>query len=86
MDRTATHGVQLFVERKGKLAHGRFLECTDAGEACRVAAETVHLGQAVGAAAFTRTVTDSEYDDGEEPVALATFGRVPPGVADRLPF
>ena len=42
------------------------------------------MGYAVGA--FTRTVVDPDYDDGSAPITLATFGRVPEGVADQLPF
>ena len=44
------------------------------------------LAGAIGAAAFTRTVVDPDYDDGSEPVTLAIFGKVPPGLADQLPF
>lgn len=47
--------------------------------------EKTHSG-AIGAAAFTRTVVDPDYDDGSEPVTLAIFGKVPPGLADQLPF
>ena len=80
------HGVQLFVLANGKLAQGRYIECKGEAEACRVAEDKVRNGRAAGAAAFTRTVVDPDYDDGAEPITLATFGRVPPGVADQLPF
>lgn len=80
------HGVQLFVLLKGRLAQGRYVECNGAAEACKVAEERVRIGRAIGAAAFTRTVVDPDYDDGGEPITLAIFGTVPPGVADQLPF
>ncbi len=31
-------------------------------------------------------VVDPDYDDGGEPITLAIFGKVPPGLADQLPF
>ncbi len=80
------HGVQFFIVTNGQLAQGRFIECKTPEEACKLAADRVRLGYAVGAAAFVRRVRDTDYDDGSEPITLATFGRVPPGVADQLPF
>ena len=80
------HGVQLFILLKGKLALGRYIECKCVAEACRIAEEKVRIGRAIGAAAFTRTVVDPDYDDGGEPITLAIFGKVPPGLADQLPF
>jgi len=80
------HGVQLFVAEKSRLAQGRCLEARSAAEACRIAEEKVRCGRAIGAAAFTRTVVDPDYDDGGEPITLAIFGKVPAGVADQLPF
>lgn len=80
------YGVQLFVLLKGKLAQGRYIECDDASDACKTAEEKVRSGRAIGAAAFTRTVVDPEYDDGSDPITLAIFGKVPPGLADQLPF
>lgn len=80
------YGVQLFILLKGKLAQGRYIECKGGSEACRVAEEKVRLGGAIGAAAFTRTVVDPDYDDCGEPITLAIFGKVPPGLADQLPF
>ncbi|MCJ2098459.1 hypothetical protein [Methylobacterium sp. E-046] len=80
------HGVQLFVAEKSRVAQGRCLEAGSAAEACRIAEEKVRVGRAIGAAAFTRTVVDPDYDDGGEPVTLAIFGKVPPGLADQLPF
>ncbi|MCJ2069584.1 hypothetical protein MKK75_12420 [Methylobacterium sp. J-030] len=78
--------MQLFVLSKGKLAPGSLLNCKAPEEACRVAEERVSRGRAIGAAAFTRTVVDPDYDDGGEPITLAIFGTVPPGLADQLPF
>lgn len=80
------HSVQLFILVKGKLALGSSISCNAPEEACRVAEERVSRGRAIGAAAFTRTVVDPDYDDGSEPVTLAVFGKVPPGLADQLPF
>jgi hypothetical protein len=78
--------VQLFVLVKGKLALGGRIDCRAPEEACRVAENRVSRGRAIGAAAFARTVVDPDYDDGSEAVTLAIFGRVPPGLADQLPF
>jgi len=80
------HSVQLFILVKGRLAPGNLLDCKAPEEACRVAQERVSRGRAIGAAAFTRTVVDPDYDDGEEPITLAIFGEVPPRLADQLPF
>ncbi|MCJ2051684.1 hypothetical protein [Methylobacterium sp. J-070] len=80
------HSVQLFVLVKGRLAQGGLMDCKGAAEACRVAEDKVRLGRAIGAAAFTRTVVDPDFDDGGEPITLAIFGTVPPGLADQLPF
>lgn len=80
------HSVQLFVLVKGKLALGNTVSCRNPEEACRTAEQKVENGRAVGAAAFTRTVVDPEYDDGSEPVMLAVFGKVPVGLADQMPF
>ncbi|XYD09874.1 hypothetical protein R1A27_04815 [Methylobacterium sp. NMS12] len=80
------HSAQLFVLVKGKLAQGNCVTCKTPSEACKMAEEKVRLGRAIGAAAFTRTVVDPDYDDGSEPVTLAIFGKVPPGLADQLPF
>ncbi|MEE7491127.1 hypothetical protein [Methylobacterium oryzae] len=80
------HNVQLFVLVKGKLVAGNLVSCRDPEDACRTAEHKVQSGRAIGAAAFTRTIVDPEYDDGSEPTTLATFGRLPPGLADNLPF
>ncbi|MEG9524269.1 MAG: hypothetical protein MIL41_00550 [Hyphomicrobiales bacterium] len=80
------HCVQLFILVKGRLVAGNLVNCRDPEDACRIAEQKVQSGRAVGAAAFTRTVVDPEYDDGSEPITLATFGRLPPGLAESLPF
>lgn len=80
------HSVQLFVLVKGKLVAGNLVSCRDPDDARRIAEQKVQSGRAVGAAAFTRTVVDPEYDDGSEPTTLAVFGRLPPGLAESLPF
>ena len=87
MAETDRYGVQFFIAWKGGgLAAGRSIICDSADEARRLAERRVAQGYAAGAAAFVRTVIDPEYDDGEEPITLATFGRVPAGVRDQIPF
>lgn len=79
------YGVQTFVrDRKGKLAQGRYIPCKDADEARRLAQARVNGAHAAGAAAFYRT-GGGEFDEGEA-YAIATYGSVPPSVADALPF
>lgn len=79
------YGVQTFIlDRLGKLILGRFWTCKDADEARRLAEGRVSGGHAAGAAAFYRTGT-GEFDEGEA-VTIATYGRVPAGVVDALPF
>lgn len=79
------YGVQTFVEdRKGALAQGRFISCKDADEARRIAEARVAGAHAAGAAAFYRSGA-GEQDDGEA-ITIATYGTVPPGVTDTLPF
>lgn len=79
------YGVQTFVtDRKGAIAQGRFFSCKDADEARRIAEARVSGAHAVGAAAFYRTGA-GDQDDGE-PITIATYGTVPPGVEDTLPF
>lgn len=82
----ATHGVQLFVLIEGKIAQGRYVECRDGAEACKVAEEKVRLGRSVGAAAFARAALDADIEHASEPITLAIFGTVPPGMVDHLPF
>lgn len=81
-----SHCVQLFVLVKGRLAQGNRVDCKSPADACRIAEERVRCGRAVGAAAFTRTIADPDYDDGSEPITLAAFGRVPSGVTEHLPY
>ncbi|MBI1690500.1 hypothetical protein [Methylorubrum sp. DB1722] len=79
------YGVQTFVrDRNGKLAQGRFTACKDADEARRYAEARVAQGYAVGSAAFLRR-GGGEFDEGEA-ITLETYGAVPPGVSDQLPF
>lgn len=79
------YGVQAFIpDRLGKLIQGRFWTCKDADEARRMAEGRVNGGHAAGAAAFYRSGA-GEFDAGEV-VTIATYGRVPPGVMDALPF
>jgi len=80
------YSVQLFVLVKGRVALGNLINCKAPEEACRVAEDRVGRGRAIGAAAFTRTVVDADYDDGGEPITLAIFGKAPLGLADQLPF
>ncbi|GEP09864.1 hypothetical protein [Methylobacterium gnaphalii] len=86
-DRSDVYGVQTFLkDRKGHLCQGSTFECRDADEARRMAEQRVQRGAVVGSAAFLRRDFSKEFDDGSEPITLATYGRVPPGVADALPF
>lgn len=79
------YGVQAFIlDRLGKLILGRFWTCKNADEARKLAEGRVDGGYAAGAAAFCRTGA-GEFDEGEA-VTIATYGRVPAGVADALPF
>ena len=82
----AAHSVQSFVLIKGKIVPGNLIDCKASEEACGVAEDRVSRSRAIGAAAFTRTVVDPDYDDGGEPVTLAIFGKAPAGLADQLPF
>lgn len=79
------YGVQTFIEdRQGALAQGRFISCKDADEARRVAEGRVAGAHAKGAAAFYRTGA-GDQDEGEA-ITIATYGIVPAGVVDTLPF
>lgn len=81
------YGVQTFVKgQKGRLVQGRFIQCSDADEATRTAEQKVKGLYAAGAAAFLRRNVSDEFDDGSEPITLAVFGKVPPGVEDVMPF
>jgi hypothetical protein len=79
------YGVQAFIlDRLGKLIQGRFRTCKNADEARKLAEGRVNGGHAEGAAAFYRSGA-CEFDEGEA-VTIATYGRVPAGVVDALPF
>lgn len=79
------YGVQVFKEdERGDLRMGRFWTCKNADEARRLAERRVDAGHADGAAAFYRTGA-GEFDEGEA-VTIATYGKVPAGVIDALPF
>ena len=79
------YGVQVFKEdQRGNLHMGRFWTCKNADDARKLAEGRVNGGYAAGAAAFYRTGA-GEFDEGEA-VTIATYGRVPAGVADALPF
>lgn len=87
MDSKDIYGVQTFIrDRKGTLAQGRFIECRDADHARQTAEARVSGAAAVGAAAFLRPGYKAEFDGGDEPITLAIFGTVPPGVEDTIPF
>ncbi len=80
------YGVQTFVtDRKGRLARGLAIACRNADEARREAERRANGRSAIGATAFWRAATE-EFDEGAEPVTLAVYGKVPPGVEDGLPF
>ena len=79
------YGAQSFIEgRDGQLGLGRFHPCKTADEARRTAEDRVTTGRAKGAAAFLRR-GGGEFDEGES-ITIATYGTVPPGIADALPF
>lgn len=87
MSNNDLYGVQTFVKgRKGKLEQGRFIECSDETEAQRLAERKVRNNDVAGAAAFLRKNYNAEFDDGSEPITIAVFGKVPPGVEDVIPF
>jgi hypothetical protein len=80
-----SYGVQTFIrDRKGKIAKGLALACKSADEARREAERRAGGRTAVGAAVYCN-VGAGEQDDGE-PITIATYGTVPPGVEDTLPF
>jgi hypothetical protein len=79
------YGVQTFIkDRKGQLARGLALACRNAEEARREAERRANGRSAVGATAFWRSAV-GEFDEGEA-VTIATYGQVPAGVVDALPF
>lgn len=85
MTKRETYVVQTFTRKSsGMLALGPLIPCKDADEARSVAEARVESRRAAGAAAFYRTVA-GEFDEGEA-FAFATYGSVPRGVADALPF
>jgi hypothetical protein len=80
------YGVQTFVtDRKGRLARGLAVACKNADEARREAERRASGRSAIGATAFWRSAS-GEFDESAEPITLAVYGTVPPGVEDTLPF
>lgn len=85
MSQPDVYGAQSFIEdRNGQLGLGRFHPCKTADEARKTAEDRAALGYAKGAAAFLRR-GGGEFDEGES-ITIATYGTVPPGVSDALPF
>lgn len=81
------YGVQVYVkDRKGRIGRGRAMSCRDADAARREAERCARGRGAIGASAFWLRVYEEEFAEGDDPVTLAVFGTVPPGVADSLPF
>lgn len=81
-----SYGVQTYVrDRKGALTRGLATACRNADEARREAERRAAGRIAVGATAFWQPAS-SEFDDDAEPITLAVYGTVPPGVKDALPF
>ena len=85
MSDTILYGALSFVEgRNGLLGPGQIHPCKTADEARKTAEDRVTTGRAKGAAAFLRR-GGGEFDEGES-ITIATYGTVPPGVSDALPF
>ena len=81
-----SYGVQIYIrDRQGAVARGLSSACRNADEARREADRRANGRGAVGATAFWRPAA-GEFDDDAEPVTLAVYGTVPPGVEDALPF
>lgn len=81
-----SYGVQTYIrDRKGALARGLATACRDADEARREAERRAAGRAAVGATAFWQPAS-GEFDEVSDPITLAVFGTVPPGVEDALPF
>ena len=79
------YGAQsFFFDPQGKLGLGRFHPCKSADDARKTAEERVAFGRAAGAAAFLRRGS-GKFHEGEV-ITIATYGIVPPDVADQLPF
>jgi hypothetical protein len=80
------YGVQTYVrDRKGAVMRGLSTACRSADEARREAVRRAAGRSAVGATAFWQPAS-GEFEEGAEPVTLAVYGTVPPGVEDALPF
>lgn len=80
------YGVQTYLrDRKGALVRGLATSCRNADEARREAERRAVGRSAVGATAFWQPAS-GEFDEGAEPITLAVYGTVPPGVEDALPF
>ena len=80
-----SYSIQTFIrDRQGQLAKGLALACKSADEARREAQRRTHGSSAVGAAVFCRVGAGGQNDG--EPITIATYGTVPPGVEDTLPF
>lgn len=80
-----SYGVQTFIrDRKGKIAKGLALACKTADEARREAERRSGGRLAIGATVFYQAGA-GEQDEGEA-ITIATYGTVPPGFEDTLPF
>lgn len=80
------YGVQVYLIRKGRFELGPSLTCRDADAARAEAERRATNPRIAGVSAFWRRVHSEEFDDGEPPVTIAVWGRVPAGVRDALPF
>lgn len=79
------YGVQTFIrDRKGLIAKGLALACKSADEARREAERRAGGRSAVGAAVYFQAGA-GDQDEGEA-ITIATYGTVPDGVEDTLPF
>jgi hypothetical protein len=85
MSGSERYGALTFVrDRFGQLREGRVYPCSDAEVAKKVAEDRVNMGWAPGAAAFLQR-GGGEFDEGET-ITLTSFGDVPTGVRDQMPF
>lgn len=80
------YGVQVYLLRKGKFELGPAVMCRDADTARAEAERRSFAPHVAGTSAFWRRITSNEFDDGEAPVTIGVWGRVPPGISDALPF
>lgn len=70
---------------RGHLTKGQWKGCTSADDAKRKAEAAVTAQRSVGAVVLSLR-TSGEFEDGEAPVTIASFGEVPAEAKEELPF